>query len=81
MTSTSTTASSPRRRLAAAAVSLTMITGFAVGVASSAGAATLKAKPKARPALLRKATVVTPSVRVAIPSAAITPAPAWQTSG
>lgn len=58
-----------------------MLTGFAVASASSAGAAAHKAKPKARPALVRKAAVVTPAARVAIPSAALTPAPAWQTSG
>ena len=57
-----------------------MVTGFAAATASSASAAT-KAKPKARPALVRKAVVVTPAPRIAIPSLALTPAPAWQTSG
>lgn len=80
MTSTISTATPVRRRLAVAAVSLTMVTGFAATTASSASAAT-KAKTKARPALVRKAVVVTPAPRIAIPSVALTPAPAWQTSG
>ena len=80
MNSTSST-TSRRRRLAAAAASVAMVTGFAVTTASSATAATHKAKAKSRPALARKAAVVTPVARVAIPSAALTPAPAWQTSG
>lgn len=58
-----------------------MVTGFTVATASSAGASPHKAKAKARPALVRKAAVVTQAPRVAIPSAALTPAPAWQTSG
>ena len=79
---TTSSATTPaRRRLAATALSLTMVAGFAVATASSASAAPRKAKIATRPALARKAVVATPAARIAIPSAVLTPAPAWQTSG
>jgi putative effector of murein hydrolase len=66
-----------RRRLAAAGLSFALVAGFAAAGTSSASAATRKAKPKARIAVAHKS-VTTP---VAVPSAALTPAPAWQYSG
>lgn len=78
MTSTSTTQGSiARRRIGAAAFSLALVAGMATAGQSSASAAPHKAKAKFRITAVRKA-VTTP---VAIPSAALVAAPAWQTSG
>ena len=78
MTSTSTTQGSiARRRIGAAAFSLALVAGMATAGQSSASAAPHKAKAKSRITAVRKA-VTTP---VAIPSAALVAAPAWQTSG
>ncbi len=74
---TSTQGSIARRRFAATVFSLALVAGLATAGQSSASAAPHKAKAKTRITAVRK-TVSTP---VAIPSAVLVPAPAWQTSG
>lgn len=73
---TATQGSIARRRFGAAAFSLALVAGLATAGQSSASAAPHRAKSKIHTTAVRK--VATP---VAIPSAALVAAPAWQTSG